>query len=297
MLACFFYLTQQARDEITCYYCVQRTNPFANCSTTATKIASEEKAKAELLLQEEEELKEHQALVDELIKAHETKLNRDGLSMERSREIIMKGLDLFPLPHSEPTTNTTLLAIRNDPVRMQQELAGGLAPENNDQWRADLEWLGEWLEERMELTREEALREHARDEVNGAALDAALAAAREQQVGLDTAAGGALGEETLRRERRQREPAGGVAPRGLAVGRALRQLRLERRLDRRQRARGSELVDDGGLGALAQVELLGRLLRRHQQHAHLERNKVHERLAGFVGKDVDFWEGMQLSKL
>ena len=182
MLGCFFYLTQQARDEIICYYCVQRTNPYANCSTTATKIASEEKAKAELLLQEEEELKEHQALVDELVKAHETKLNRDGLSMERSREIIMKGLDLFPLPHSEPTTNTTLLAIRNDPVRMQQELAGGLAPENNEQWRADLEWLGEWLEERMELTREEALREHARDEVNGAALDAALAEESEESL-------------------------------------------------------------------------------------------------------------------
>ena len=46
MLGCFFYLTQQARDEIIRYYCVQRTNPYANCSTTATKIASEEKAKA-----------------------------------------------------------------------------------------------------------------------------------------------------------------------------------------------------------------------------------------------------------
>jgi len=69
-----------------------------------------------------------------LISEGEKELNKYGLSLERSRQIIMKGLDLFPLPHADPTTNETLLKIRADPVLMAKELSGGLVYEQSKEW-------------------------------------------------------------------------------------------------------------------------------------------------------------------
>jgi hypothetical protein len=125
----------------------------------ATKQALQVKEEADAVEREKQELTERQRLVDERIAERETELNAYGLSLERSREIILKGFDLFPLPHSEPCTNETLLRIRADPKLMQQELSGGLDPEGCAEWVEAMDWLDAWVERRMDLTAEEALRQ------------------------------------------------------------------------------------------------------------------------------------------
>lgn len=141
----------------------------------STKQAMEARNEAEAAAREEEELIARQNLVDEHVAAKEKELNAYGLSLERSREIALKGFDLFPLPYSEPETNETLLRIRADPELMKKELSGGLDPEGCPEWVEAMEWLDGWVENRMDMTLEEAVRQHEEDEIKGAELDAQLA--------------------------------------------------------------------------------------------------------------------------
>jgi hypothetical protein len=91
--------------------------------------------------QDEARIAERQKLVDEQVAAYEKEMNSYGLSFERSREIITRGLDLFPLPYDDPTTNETLLRIRADPELMRKELEGGLDPEGCKEWVEAVDWI------------------------------------------------------------------------------------------------------------------------------------------------------------
>jgi len=56
--------------------------------TTRQQISAKEEAEAKE--EEERELVDHQRLIDEHVEAHEKELNKQGLSLERAREICMK---------------------------------------------------------------------------------------------------------------------------------------------------------------------------------------------------------------
>jgi len=140
----------------------------------ATKKAVIEDEQAKALEQDKLDVIEHQALVDEHLAAGEKELNKYGLSLERSRQIILKGFDLFPLPFSDPTTNQTLLKIRADPELMKKELSGGLVYEDSKEWLEAVDWLDEWLEERMTMTGVEAVRRYDEYLIKSAALDAQI---------------------------------------------------------------------------------------------------------------------------